>query len=86
MHKDRNCPQMVGMMPGMMPGANPNMYPNMYQNMYQVPSFDTSSNSEVNDLKQQLNNLERRVSRLESQLNDTSFTNNTYSNTSYQMM
>lgn len=80
MRKDRACPQM-GMMGGMMPGVMPGMVPNMYQ----MPSFDTSCN-EVNELKQQVNNLERRVSRLESQLNDTSYTNSTYSNTSYQMM
>jgi len=83
MHNDRVCPQMG--MGQMMPGMMPNMM-GMNQNMYQMPSFDTSSNNEVNDLKQQLNNLERRVSRLESQLNDTSFTNNTYSNSTYQMM
>jgi len=80
MHKDRACPQMGQMMP-MMP-----VMPNMGANMYQMPSFDTSSSNELNDLKQQLNNLERRVSRLESQLNDTTFTNNTYSNSTYQMM
>ena len=86
MHKDRTCPQMnTGMIP-MMPGMMPGMMQGMNQNMYQMPSFDTSSSNEIDDLRQQVNNLERRVSRLESQLNDTSFTNSSDSNTTYQMM
>ena len=69
MRKDRACPY-----------SNPPMMPGMYP----MPSFDTQTSSTSN-LEERLNNLERRVSRLESSLNDTNITNN-YNSASYQMM
>ncbi len=71
MRKDRACPYSNN---PMMPG-----YP------MPIPTFDTGNTSSSSNLEERLNNLERRVSRLESSLNDTTITNN-YSNTSYQMM
>ncbi len=99
MKKDRNC-DMPGAMYGMnMPGMNMGyMAPGMIVPTPGVPmqpnmNFDNmnnnSNNSTMDQLQAQINNLDRRVTRLENQMQDkqtTYNTNNTYMDTNYQMM
>lgn len=61
-----------------------------------VSAFDTNNGistvqtvTTVEQLQAQLNNLDRRVTRLENMMNDTknnSFSNNTYNDSNYPMM
>lgn len=101
MKKDRNCggmnatpypvyPNYPGMpmqsynvampIPGPMPAPMP---------MGNVQNYTTScNNDEINRMKEQIQNLDRRVSRLESMVNNksTSFGSNTYTDANYHIM
>lgn len=95
MKKDRNCggmmyPQMVPnfggvMMPG---GAVPYGGDMNMGNMMNIPGGFSSQNynsPDLNNLMNQVNSLEQRVSRLEGTINNSSFSNN-YNSSNYQMM
>ena len=75
MKKDRDCGmQYMGAMPMMPMMPIPNQMPN-----YQMPNYQMPNQN--NDIVNQLNNLEKRISVLENMMN-----NNNYNNTNYQMM
>lgn len=77
MKKDRDCGmQYMGAMP-MMP--IPNQMPNYQMPNYQMSNYQMPNQN--NDIVNQLNNLEKRISVLENMMN-----NNNYNNTNYQMM
>lgn len=75
MKKDRDCGmQYMGAMPMMPMMPIPNQMSN-----YQMPNYQMPNQN--NDIINQLNNLEKRISVLENMMN-----NNNYNNTNYQMM
>ena len=89
MKKDRNCggnasvyPTYPGMMPGAMPNPNMNYSPN-----YGTGNYGTTD--DISRLKEQVQMLDRRVSRLENMLNDSknmSYNNSKFSDTNYHIM
>lgn len=101
MKKDRNCganvaynpvyptyPTMIGgpAMPGIMPGI-PNTMPMPTMPNYNMISQDYSNTESLSNINSQINNLERRVTRLENMLNNSSTSYNTkYNASNYQMM
>ncbi len=80
MKKDRDCGmQYMGAMPMMPMMPIPNQMPNYQMSNYQMPNYQM--NNQSNDIINQLNNLEKRISVLENMMN-----NNNYNNSNYQMM
>lgn len=75
MKKDRDCGMQYSMY-GQMP-----MMPMPYQMPYQMNQQTPNYQNVNNDFVAQLNNLEKRVSALETIVN-----NNPYNNSNYQMM
>lgn len=99
MKKDRNCncgspypvyPAYQGMpymqnMPMMGPvpfGMNNNQTTNQMMNNSMMNFTDQS----LNNIQEQINMLDKRVSNLENMLNTSNISNNQYSSSNYQMM
>ncbi len=82
---DRNCgippyPMYGGMMPNMMPMFN--------DPMYMTNTLPQTNNTQLNtydDLQKQINNLDRRITKLESTIKDGT-TYNSFSETNYHVM
>lgn len=97
MKKDRNCgmnqypiyPNYGMPAPGMGPAMVPiQMTPNYQGQSPIMPNIDIINNNQDDDLmniKRQLNNLEKRVSRLENSLNNNSF-GNKYTDSNYHVL
>ena len=100
--KDRNCecnypvyPTYPGMVPMMNQGIQP-MMPNqgMYSNMVMpnnigmptVPNTNTMIGNDYQSLMNQVNNLERRVSRLENMMNSNNNMTPKYNESNYYMV
>lgn len=68
--------------PGPMPAPMP------MGNMQNYTTTTYSNNDEINRMKEQIQNLDRRVSRLESMVNNksTSFGSNAYTDANYHIM
>lgn len=80
MKKDRDCGmQYMGAMPMMPMMPIPNQMSNYQMPNYQMSNYQMPNQN--NDIINQLNNLEKRISVLENMMN-----NNNYNNTNYQMM
>ena len=80
MKKDRDCGmQYMGAMPMMPMMPIPNQMSNYQMPNYQMSNYQMPNQN--NDIVNQLNNLEKRISVLENMMN-----NNNYNNTNYQMM
>lgn len=80
MKKDRDCGmQYMGAMPMMPMMPIPNQMPYYQMPNYQMPNYQMPNQN--NDIVNQLNNLEKRISVLENMMNS-----NNYNNTNYQMM